>query len=230
VERSIDRATWQERGRPTDTHFDDDSLTPDVRYYYQLTAVGAGDVVSEPVSADITLAGVLAAHSDTIVASADDRVSVAIPSATLENGTVCQLANVSAFRAEGRQAVTDAYELTCKNGDGGVIAALTMPLRWQFNLKDQLKGLDKPVAGQMYEDKLQLHDGLYDAKATRLTATFVPTGRVAVFASAPSRFWINFGLIGLGILGLLAVLLFLPFQFNKKQNYQAYLRAKYYNL
>ncbi len=234
VERSLDRTTWQEIARLNGTEFQDESVSAGVHYYYRVAALGLADQVSEMALADVETGSVLVeeVRADVIYISEDHLITVTVGPDVMPKGADCKIANSNPETPVGRVHIAGAYFLECRTTTGDMIPEVSGVATWRFDIQDQLKGYVDPVMVSYGGDHSgELVSGVaYDAKAGTLTVQAPAMGRYAVLAAEPSRAWIGWAVMGGFMLLIIAALAFIPLRTNRRQNYQEYLRSKYYNL
>ena len=237
LSRSTDNSTlWETLATNlTVTTYQDEQVVPGMHYYYRLAALNAAGAMSDYALADATTAEVLgsSAQATTSFSSSDGVATATVTTGQVSAGVVCSVTGGSKAASSARPVIAGPYRLECQGADGQPLATLTGTVQWRLEPGSRLIGYTTPQVAQSVKDTdaLQLaNTGQYDDKTHRLTVTLPVNERVAVTAMVPNYAWVNYvAVAGLGAM-IVIVLLFWPLRSARRQNYQDYLRSKYYNL
>ncbi|HVQ43500.1 MAG TPA: fibronectin type III domain-containing protein [Candidatus Saccharimonadia bacterium] len=237
LERSIDRNTWTSLGDAlAGLEYRDDKVSFGVHYYYRLSAVSAAGT-SGVVAADVTTSGFAANSANSAggtFMSDDQIVGVEVPAGALpvENAVCTVVAATNKLGTADRPVVAGPYSLVCKNAGGDLIVDLSKPVTWNFALKSKLKGYDRPSAVSVDSSggESEVKGAVYDAKTTTMHFSQTSATTIAVLASVHHGLSPSFIAIVVFILLLIAGVFVLILRKSQRQNYNDYLRSKYYNL
>lgn len=238
LERSLDQVTWTVVGAAIpELAFTDETVAFGVRYYYRLSAVDVAGNASAYVTTNART-GNFEANSNTSdvgnFISTDEIAAVEVPAGTFATNAKCTV-ELSAARlaTDGRTAVAGPYSLVCKNVAGDVLDTYNKPVNWSFALKTKLKGSPKLVvvsqdsSGSIADVKSAAYDSkTHTMRFSQATATTTAVLAVKAGAGISPSFIAIFLLVILLIVGVIILML----RKNQRQNYNDYLRSKYYNL
>jgi len=238
LERSIDQTNWTVvGGEIVNPSFLDDTVAFGVHYYYRLSAVSVTGKVSGYATGDAST-GQFAANSvssDTgNYLSADKLAGVEVPAGAItSDSAVCTVeVSTSKLGTTDRPVVAGPYSLVCKTASGDLITDFTKPVSWTFELKTKLNGYEKPsvVSVDSSGGQSEVKDAVYNAKAQTLQFNQSSATTTAVLASKSQG--IPGNLVAIVVVLLLAIggVFALVLRKSQKQNYNEYLRKKYYDL
>lgn len=235
LERSSDQTNWTQLATHySDTSYDDHSTAFDTHYYYRLTATDNAGNTSDYAYADESTGG-FEANADagkTITITSGDQLAVAnLPSGALREQADCQIVNDSTPANTTQSEVVGPYRLVCKGQDGATLGSFDQPVSWSINLSHQEKKYTK------------LTVALLDAKgnASDAGAKFNAASDVMVFTAKAAGPFVVLGTIHHGLpwatiisivfIVLLAIglVFFLVYRQQNKQDYDDYIRRKYYD-
>ncbi len=238
LERSLDQTTWTVIGGDiVNPNFIDDTVAFGVHYYYRLSATSITGKVSGYATVDVAT-GEFAANSVSSdignYLSEDKLAGVEVPAGAIASeSAVCTVETSTAkFGTADRPLVAGPYTLVCKNSAGDLITDFIKPVSWTFMLKDKMKGLGNPgaISVDSIGGQSAVKDATYNAKAQTLQFNQSSATTTAVLASK------NQGIPGNVIAVLLVLILVIGGVFalvlrkSQKQQYNEYLRKKYYDL
>lgn len=239
LDRSLDQAHWTvlQSALPA-TNYEDNTVAFSVHYYYRISAGDTGGV-SPYATADVTTPAFTPnsgqGSNQTVTYTSDDSVAtVTMPSSAVNGDADCSVSKPTSNQTvpSDHRLVVGPYSLVCKDSHGDTVSSFAAPLSWTLNVKGHLTGLVTP---QPYTLDPAGHTALiksatYSPPAGAVTFTSNTTNGVLVLAAvAPSIPWNNLAVI-LVILGAVVGILVLVLRKQQKQNYNEYLRNKYYDL
>jgi len=238
LERSLDQTNWTVvAGNIVNPGFLDDTVAFGVRYYYRLSAVSVTGKVSGYALGDVST-GQFAANSVGSdignYLSADKVAGVEVPAgATGSDSAVCTVEVAAAtFGTAARPVVAGPYSLVCKTAAGDLISDFSKPVSWTFELKTKLKGFDKPNSLSVDSSGGQsvVKDAVYNDKAQTLRFNQSAATTTVVLASKIQGIPGNLVAIVLVLILAIGGVFTLVLRKSQKQNYNEYLRRKYYDL
>ncbi len=174
-----------------------------------------------------------AAPTSAVVSFAsDDRIAtVEVPTKNVPSGAVCTVNKTdSAYTISGKTTVAGDYELKCTSQIGESVDLTVSSVAWQFHLKDLLHNLYSPQAGIHADNSTTVTASFYDKKTNILSFTAPAGAIVFAVASTPSYSWVNILAVVIGLILLIAFILFFPLRVHRRRSYREYLRSKYYDL
>ena len=237
VERSLDQASWQKvADKVSSLAYTDDTVAFGLHYYYRLSAVDAGGVVLGVAHADGTTATFSpnSAGSDAITVESDDKLAtVDVPAGALGAETACSIVASSAkLGTNTTTVVAGPFTLVCKTFEGNVVTDFAKPVTWTYRLDGKLKNLGKPgaVALDSAGEESGVSEYNYDAKTKLLTFNQAGATTTAAVASAKSGLPTTFIVLFVTAFLVIAGVVILMLRRSQHQNYNDYLRSKYYNL
>lgn len=238
LERSVDAVSWTPLADSlTGLDYHDKAVAFDLRYYYRVAAVDKAGNMSAYSYADATtpkFASNVSVDTATTYTSDDQVVSLLLPSGAVEANAECSITKDESRRVDPKdlKLAAGVYDLVCKTEDGSLITDFSKPLTWNFNLKDQMKGLEQPTAYMLDESgtAVQIKGAKYDADSKILS--FDSSSSQAVYVLAAKASGLPISLIALVVTVMLAAggVVAVVLRRRQKLNYDEYLRQKYYNL
>jgi hypothetical protein len=235
LESSIDRSNWTSVDSGLkDTSFDDQSTSFNTHYYYRLTATDNAGNTSNYALADASTGGFEsnASGGSGLTVTSDDKLAVVtLPSGALDNEADCQLVNDQTAAKTTQSELVGPYKLLCKDQQGNNVDSFQQDVSWTINLSHKEKKYTKL--------SVALLDA--DGNATDAKAKLNPKSDVLAFTASASGPFVVLGTLKKGlpwstIISIILVLLvagggigFLIYRQRNKQNYDDYLRRKYYD-
>lgn len=240
VKRSLDQSTWTALSSDlTSTSFTDSSADFGATYYYEVQAldnVGNSSAfvfanASTPSFSGNTSGG---SSGTTTYTSSDNAAQVILPNGAISGTVDCSVSlGIPPTVNSSQHLVAGPYQLLCKDQTGTQITSFSQPLSWTLNLsKIKLKNYVSPVPYSQDASGTvsTVKNGKYNTSDSQMVFTMATDDSVMVLAATgatiPWDLIVSLFLIA-GAVALVAVLLLRKKQQN---NYDEYLRQKYYNL
>lgn len=236
VERSSGKE-WTILAELTKLSYRDDKAAFGTYYYYRVQAIGTDGQVSGYATSE-TATPEFKANTDSggaiIYTSEDQLVNVQLPLDAVADSADCTIHKEEAKTSIGTKShpvILGPYALICKDVSGSLITDLQKPLTWTYNLKGKLAGYTQPEAAQLVDGANKLiTTASFDTKSEVLRFTAAQTGTTLVLAAVKPMLPIRLIVIVIAILVLVGGVVLLLLRRTQKQNYDDYLRSKYYNL
>ena len=236
VERSRDNSNWEKLGEPGENEFQDKDAAFNARYYYRVKAVDNAGNSSGYATAETNTGEFLANAGDgeTSITSEDGLVEVIIVEGALSEKAVCTIKPEEEAKdlPEKLKVVIGPYTLTCKGEDGEEITDFNAALSMIVTVpEDRVKKFKDMGVYKLFEEVWgKMEDAQWDKEAGKFVTPLFNSGSVVVLGTAkkglsPSLLAIIFLMLA-GIGGAFVYFL----RRAQKQNYNDYLRRKYYNL
>lgn len=164
--------------------------------------------------------------------TSDDKVAtVAVPVLNIPDGSICKVDKQTPPNPpSGFKTIAGSYRLICTSGAGQSVALDGITAAWQINLKDLIGKSSSPKAVATNGSATKVIDSSYDKKTHILGIKTSAVDGVSVVVPPASTLWLNLIVIGVGILVIVAFVLFFPLRVHRRRSYQEYLRNKYYDL
>ncbi|HSH31157.1 MAG TPA: hypothetical protein VK963_00635, partial [Candidatus Saccharimonadales bacterium] len=211
-----------------------------VRYFYRVKAIDNAGNVSPDASVDISTGSFnsnVSSQSGSVVTSEDGAVSVDIPQGSVSKDAVCSVVtddlNKQQISAPALQLVTGPYALVCKLANGDAISSFQIPVTVTIKpSSDQLKQYDKFQVHQFDPNASSwaAADGEFNKQAKTYGLSLDKPAQIALLGVTKKSY---VGLV-LSILVPLVLLVggvfFYRLRQMQRQQYNDYLRRKYYNL
>jgi hypothetical protein len=243
VERSLDQKTWDVligADDLSDTSYADKTTTYNVHYYYRVHAIDTSGNQGGLATADVTTQAFVAntsADSSTTVTSDDGLVAATLPSGTVAADASCSLitdtSNKTSLSSTKLLLAAGPYSLLCRDASGNNIDTFDTDVT--LSVSTTAKQFSKLTNFAFYQ-----YDGgnaawtkmvtTTDKKSKVITATTRAPLQFAVLGSAPAGIPLNLILIIIFILLIIGAFLFFRARQVKKQQYDEYIRHKYYDL
>lgn len=236
VERSKDNKTWETLGEESGNEFQDKDAAFNAHYYYRVKAVDNAGNSSDYAVAE-TNTGEFSANAgegEASITSEDGMVEVIIVEGALSEDAVCsiKLEEEAKDLPEKLKVVVGPYTLTCKAEDGEEITDFNAALSMIVTVPDDRQKKFKDIGLYKFNEEVwgKMEDAQWDKESDKFVTPLFNSGSVVVLGAAkkgisPSLLAIIFLMLA-GIAG--AFVFFL--RRAQKQNYNDYLRRKYYNL
>jgi hypothetical protein len=235
LESSTDRTNWTSVDSGLkDTSFDDQSTSFNTHYYYRLTATDNAGNTSNYALADASTGGFEsnASGGSGLTVTSDDKLAVVtLPSGALDDEADCQLVKDQTAAKTTQSELVGPYKLLCKDQQGNNVDSFQQDVSWTINLSHKEKKYTKL--------SVALLDA--DGNATDAKAKLNSKSDVLAFTASASGPFVVLGTLKKGlpwstIISIILVLLaagggigFLIYRQRNKQNYDDYLRRKYYD-
>jgi hypothetical protein len=239
LERSIDQTTWTPLGGDiTAANFQDSTVAFGVQYYYRLSAIGPSGAASGFATVNAKT-GDFQSNSGggdaNNYTSSDEIAGVVVPAGALNESASCTVESTTdKLSTTARPVIAGPYALICKNASGEAVDTFNKPVTWTYQIKTKIKGYTKPGAiGVDSSGGVQsVSDIAYNTKAQTIQFNQLSAGKTAIVASVykASNAWITFLGVGAAAFALIGGTLLLVLRRKQKQNYNEYLRSKYYDL
>ena len=236
LERSTDQSTWNVLADQSQLTFQDATAAFGVHYYYRLSAFDAAGNQSQYVTADATTPAFSGSSSTSPqVFSSDDKLAaVSIPSGAFTSDVDCTVitSDTKVIVNAKQGAVAGPYQLICKDSGGDDLATTQAPITWTYALKTKLKGYKNPVGYTIDESGNQTAatKNTYVSKTGGLSFTTASLGTTGVLAAAKPGLPISLIVVVLLVFVIIAGIVIFVLRRSQKQNYDEYLRGKYYDL
>jgi uncharacterized membrane protein YgcG len=238
VDRSVDQITWTSLAQNvTDTNIDDTSAGFGIHYYYRLQATNGPGNSSDYAYTDLTtpiFQTNATPTSSTSYKSADGLAVVTLPAGAVDGNADCSVANSSLeVHSSGTQKVAlGPYQLVCKDGSGNAVTSFSQPLSWSLALKNKLGGLrnPQPFSADSNASLTPIKGSTYDSGSGTMKFSDKTADSVLALADIiPGLPWNLIATILLVLAVVIGLVVFILSQ-HRRQNYNDYLRRKYYNL
>ncbi|MDB5178897.1 MAG: Chitinase [Patescibacteria group bacterium] len=244
LDRSLDQLTWVTLSDSIpNINYEDKTAGFGVHYYYRLLAIDRAGNASAWAATDLETSTFHSGQTSTGdaygFASSDSLASVVIPKDAVrgDSSMDCVLSTaVPSTKQVGTSAmplVLGPYALTCRTIAGTPILAFEKPITWRFDVSGKLKGLISPKAYKFDSDgrTAPLATSRYNTGGQVVTVQMVTTDPIVVLAEKPknvisANFIVFLMVIGLLVWGLIVLMI----HRKRKNDHEAYLRSKYYNL
>ncbi len=237
VERSLDAATWVTlSGTVTELLYRDDGAAFGVDYYYRVQAIDNAGNASAYAMADATTPDFTGntSNNDSTTYTSDDRLAnVLLPSGALDGDADCTVTkDLTSHPGNATHIVVGGpYVLVCKDAAGSVLSDFNKPVTWTYNLKGKLAGFQNPAPSNIGAGTaVAVKAFTFDKKTQVLQFTVAQAGGTVVLATAKPAFPINLVIILAVLLVVIVGVVVFVLRHVQKQNYDDYLRSKYYNL
>jgi len=239
LDRSLDQTSWTTLSSNIPaTNFEDNTVSFSVHYLYRLQATDSGGT-SDYATADLTTPAFTAnsgsGSDQTATFSSDDNIAVVtMPTSAINGDADCSVSKPTSNQTvpQDHRLVVGPYALVCKDAQGNTVTSFAQPLSWSLNVKGHLTGLvtPQPYVLDAGGHTTLIKSGTYNPTPGAVTFTSTTTAGVLVLAAvAPSIPWNALAII-LVVLGAVVGLLVMVLRKQQKQNYNEYLRTKYYDL
>jgi len=242
VERSLDQKTWDVQvgaDALSDTSYTDKSTTFNVHYYYRVHAVDTSGNQGGLATTDVTTQSFqsnTSSGSDTSITSDDNLLVATIPAGAVSSDASCTLLGDTSNKTSLPTKYVLAagpYSLVCRDSTGKSIDTFNTDVTISLNTgSKQFSNLEKLTYYRYSTDSSAWvpMPTKTDSKTKIITTTTSISLELAVLGSTKPGF--PFQLIFIIILILLIIGGFLYFRQRqiKKQQYDEYIRHKYYEL
>jgi len=240
LERSFDKATWTNLtpgSLITDVHYQDDKAAFGLHYYYRLQAFDNAGNPSDYAQADVTtpdFSSNTSQDNSTTYTSDDQLATVLLPSGAIDGNADCTISKDehALEPPKDKPIVAGPYKLFCKSESGDVISQLNKPVAATYQLKGKMGGYASPsgVVVDASGKAVASTDAQYDKKSEVMQFTAAQIGATAVLGIKKSGPPLNFIIFLIAIIAVIVGVILLVLRRTQKQNYDEYLRKKYYNL
>ncbi len=237
LDRSLDQKNWNTiAGNLTDSQFRDDGVRFGLHYFYRVMAVDTLGVTSDAATAEATTPEfkVNTTSGSTSYTSDDGLAVVTLAPDSLSGEANCSIAtDPRQIKDKAKTVVAGPYVFYCKSSTGEIITYYKNPIAWTYNLSKKLNGFGGPDAVSVDSSgrTVAIEGAKFDTKTKILQFSVAEASPTAVLA-VKKTVWFPTSLILIVILLLLAGggLVIFKLRLSQKQNYNDYLRSKYYNL
>lgn len=237
LDRSTDKTNWSplSAARLTGTSYDDQTTVFGAHYYYRLSATDTAGNTSGYVYADASTGGFLANASGGqgfTVTSADHLAVANIPAGALpDQQHDCQMITSQTAAKTSQSQVVGPYLLLCKDQDGNSIELFQKPVSWTINLKHLEKRFNKLSVAQLDQDgNVQDAKAAFNAKSDVMAFSSSGTGPFVVLGTPRQGVpWANIISLVVIVLAALGGVGYLIYRQRGKEDYDDYIRRKYYD-
>lgn len=235
LDRSTDNKTWAPlTPQLSDTGYDDQDTKFGTHYFYRVRAVDGAGNPSAYAYVDAATGQFQANSSGDsgLTLTSPDKLAVAnLPAGAVTAQANCQVVSDQTEPKTDLSVVAGPYVLLCKDQDGNVIDSLDKSADWTINLQGKERQFTKLQAAQL--------DG--GGRPTAVKTQFNQKTGVMTFSSTASGPFVVLGAVRHGlpwgsIISIIVILLlifggigYLIYRQRNKQNYDDYLRRKYYD-
>jgi uncharacterized membrane protein YgcG len=237
LERSTDNSAWTDAATDiTSLTYLDEKVNFGLHYFYRLSALDTSGNVSGYATVEAKTADFVA-NSTTQSAGnymSDDKiVSVDVPAGTFNADATCSIVVATTqLGSVKRPVLAGPYALVCKDATGSIIDSFNKPVTWSFGLASKIVGFSDP--GAISVDSSggigTVKGAKYNSKTQILQLSQTGPTTLAVLGTVNKGLPINMIIIIVVILLLIAGVVILVLRKTQRQNYNDYLRSKYYNL
>ncbi len=238
IERSLDQVTWQAIVTPdSPIAYQDTDVKFGLHYYYRIRAIDTSGNASAYAMADASVMSFTAsADTDTTYQSDDKLAAVTVRAGTFGETALCSLETQTAASGQGTKqhpvVVSGPYQLLCKNAGGDILDTLSKPLDWEVQFAGRMKGLSGPavVSYDMSGSAMELTDKATIDKSQTVRFSTMSAMIVAGAASRKSYAWIQFVVVAIVLMLAVAAVAAMIIRKSRLENYNGYLRSKYYEI
>ena len=235
LEHSTDRSNWTSVDTNiTATTYDDQGTGFDTHYYYRLTATDNAGNTSNYALADASTGQFQsnASGGSGLTVTSDDKLAVAIiPNGALDNDSDCQLVDDQTAAKTSQSELAGPYKLLCKDSQGNEVDSFQKEISWTINLSHKEKRYDH-IAVALLDEEGNVSDAgaKFNKKSDVMAFTAQASGPFVVLGT------LKHGLPWGTIISIILILLaagggigYLIYRQRGKQDYDDYLRRKYYD-
>ncbi len=159
---------------------------------------------------------------------------VTLPSGALTGSAVCSVESVDGkVDVPSSYAVVGGpYQLVCKDVGGDPITDFAKPIKWSYSLSGKLKGYQTPKGATLDANgkASTLKSSTFAAKASVLQFQVASGQSTLAVAALKKPFPWNIVAIIIFVLLIIGGIIIFVLRRAQKQNYDDYLRSKYYNI
>ena len=239
LDRSLDQTVWTSiSSSVSSTSYTDTSVGYGATYYYRVRALDGAANASDYATAQVTTGAFTAnstADNDTTITSDDKIVTVTIPSGAFSDDAQCSVLvdadNASGLPLKKSALITGPYSLLCKKQDGSNITNFSTPISVSVKLTaDQNKRYHDFTFYSFNNGKWAKFKITYNKKTANYTFNTNQAFQFAVLGSVKKGLSAQVIILIIMFILLIAGAAYFLYQRGQKQNYQEYIRKKYYNL
>jgi hypothetical protein len=242
LERSVDNAVWQTLSDSIiTTQYVDTTAGFNVHYFYRLKAVNADGAASPYIAADINTAKFVSnvtTSAVTTVKSDDGKVVINIPAGATPSDASCHVSttynNSDQLATRGKKRLGDPAGLVCRDATGQDITQLDQPASAQVDLTGKSPDRYGQIQVWQFDSKTSAWHRItasYDGQHQRVSfQSKVPAEFVVLGVPSQSTPWL--GLLWIIPLAavIFAVAIWYALRRQQQNQYEEYLRRKYYEL
>lgn len=241
LDRSLDQTTWSSISSDiTDVTYNDTTGGFNTHYYYRLRAVDAAGNASDYATADVSTGSFTSntsQASNTTVKSDDGLVIATITAGAIDSDAQCSIisdtANQEKLKPPKLIAIIGPYTLVCKQADGNNVTSFKKRVSLAVHFTAQQTKQFGGFQFYQYDDSSgtwKLFKIVYNKKAKDYEFAVDKPIQFAVMGSVKKGISAQFVVIVILIILGIAGAVFFLLRRAKRQQYDAYIRKKYYNL